>query len=141
MDQYFSFIFSQNVRLDPFHISWKFGAKILTKTGVIAKKVKIMVGCLPRFSVLHWSRKLIGIVCSWLFYIVVSSSYMSHNTVLLVINYYTFVMWVVLCVVCVYKFNILPLFGVFSILQWENRLILFAIFRLYTQYSWRWFKA
>ena len=33
-------ISSQVLRVDPFNISWKFDANILTRTGVIAKNVK-----------------------------------------------------------------------------------------------------
>ena len=39
-DQYFSFIFSHNFRLDALNIFRKFGANILNRTGVMAKKAE-----------------------------------------------------------------------------------------------------
>ena len=47
-DQYFIFIFSQDFRLDPLNISLKFGAKILTRTGAVAKKAKQHWGFTPQ---------------------------------------------------------------------------------------------
>ena len=43
-DQYFSFIFSKNCRLDALKIYQKFGAKILTRTGIMGKKTKKTLG-------------------------------------------------------------------------------------------------